>query len=78
MDNSQVYVLISLVAVALILTTLVLMRKNMGKPLSKIAAIAFSLVIAGVTLGEDRLIGYSLMGAGIAVAIVDIIKKKRK
>jgi len=50
-------------------------RKKMGKPLSRLAALAFAFIMAGIIFGEDRMIGYSLIGIGVTFAIVDIIKK---
>jgi hypothetical protein len=37
-----------------------------------------TLVILGIIFGEDRLIGYSFIGAGVLLSIVSINKSKRK
>jgi hypothetical protein len=37
-----------------------------------------TLVILGIVFGEDRLIGYSFIGAGVLLSIISIIKSKRK
>jgi hypothetical protein len=37
-----------------------------------------TLVILGVVFGEDRLIGYSFIGAGVLLSIVSMIKSRRK
>jgi uncharacterized membrane protein len=77
MNISQTYVLVSIIALALIAIVLILLGKKEPKPLSKLAALAFVFIIAGVFFGDDRLISYSLMGAGVVLAVVDIIRKKR-
>ncbi|MCE1198732.1 MAG: hypothetical protein LWW85_07175 [Marinilabiliales bacterium] len=46
--------------------------------LTPLAAIAFVLIIAGFFFGEQRNIGYGLMGAGLALAIADLLRKLRK
>jgi len=42
------------------------------------AALGGTLVILGIVFGEDRLIGYSFIGAGVLLAIISIIRSKRK
>jgi len=78
MNTSQVYILISIIVLAIIMIVLVLTRKKMQKPLSKLATFAFVFIMAGIIFGNNRLIGYSLMGFGVVLAIIDIIKKLKK
>ncbi len=77
MNTSQIYILISIVALAIIMLILIFTRKKMGKPLSQLATFAFLFIIAGIVFGENRLIGYSLMGVGIVLAIIDIIRQMK-
>jgi hypothetical protein len=37
-----------------------------------------TLVILGIVFGEDRLIGYSFIGAGVLLSIVSIVISRRK
>ena len=37
-----------------------------------------TFVILGIVFGEDRLIAYSFIGAGVLLSIVSAIKLKRK
>jgi len=78
MNTSQIYIFIGLIALAAIMAVLILTRKKMGKPLSRLAGFAFVFIMAGLIFGENRLIGYSLMGVGVVFAVVDIIKKLKK
>jgi hypothetical protein len=62
---------------AIIAITVILRRKEQ-KPLSKITILAFSFIIAGILFGENRLIGYGLLGVGIILAIIDIVQKSKQ
>jgi len=74
-----IYILISIIALAIIAVVVILRRKKEQKPLSTLAALAFLLVVAGIFFGrDDRLIGYSLLGAGLILAFIDIVKKSKK
>jgi hypothetical protein len=42
------------------------------------ATLGSTLVILGIVFGEDRLIGYSFIGAGALLSIISIIRSKRK
>jgi hypothetical protein len=75
MNTSQLYVLISIIVLAIVMAVLVLTRKKMQKPLSKLAILAFLFIIAGIAFGGGQLTGYSLMGVGIILAVFDIVKK---
>jgi hypothetical protein len=44
-----------------------------------LAGLAWAFVLAGIIFGEDRLIGYGLMGVGVVLAVIDVfITPKRK
>jgi hypothetical protein len=43
--------------------------------LTPLAGLAFGFILAGLFCGEERLIGYSLLGIGVVLAIIDIIRK---
>ncbi len=44
----------------------------------ELVTLGSSLVVLGIVFGTDRLIGYSLIGAGVVISIISIIKSKRK
>ena len=78
MSDSTVYILIAVVAF-LAIGVLVLMPggRSFGQRLTPLASIAFILIVAGVVFGDNRTLGYSLMGAGVLVAVADIIIQRR-
>lgn len=77
MNSSQIYILLSIIVLAVVMAVLVLTRRKIGKPLSLLAGLAFAFIIAGIAFGENRLVGYGLMGVGILLAVIDIINKSK-
>lgn len=78
MDGSQIYILIAVIVLASIFLILLLTRKKRRKPLSALASFAFAFMIAGIAFGENRLLGYGLIGMGIILALIDIVRQYRK
>lgn len=78
MALGQIYIATSIIVLAIVSILLVYIYKDTKKKrLSKLASLAFFFILAGILFGEDRLIGYSLMGIGIAIAIADIVLKAK-
>jgi len=79
MDTLQFYILISIVAIAIVAAILVLTGKVIPKPFSKLATFAFIFVLAGIFFGsDDRSIGYGLIGIGVILAVIDMFMKVKK
>ena len=79
MITSQIYIAISIVVLAIIALVVFFLNKNKkDKKLTPLAGLALGFVLSGIFFGDDRLIGYSLMGIGIVLAVIDIIKKSKK
>lgn len=74
---TQIYILIVIVSLAVVAITAVLITGKKHKPISKLGALSFSLVIAGIIFNNDRLIGYGLISAGLILSVIDIIKKSK-
>ena len=74
MDLSQSYILVSIIALAIIAISLVSRKKKTQKN-SFLSGIASLLIIFGIILGENQLMSYSLFGLGIIIAFIDILKK---
>ena len=54
------------------------MGKQKQKTLTPLAGLAFAFIILGIIFGDSRLIWYSLMGIGVLLAVIDIVKKLKK
>jgi len=79
METSQIYILIAIIVLLIIAILVFFIKKNKKqKPLTPLAGLAFGFVIAGIIFGESRLVGYSLMGIGVLLAIIDVIIKLKK
>jgi hypothetical protein len=76
MNASPIYVVIS-IAVLAIVAILVSSTRKGGEVqrFTPLAGLAFAFVLAGILFGSDRLIGYSLLGIGVVLAVVDIFAK---
>jgi len=76
MESSQIYILISIFILLIIGLIIFFIRKDRKqKPLTPLAGLAFGFIIAGIVFGESRLVGYSLMGIGVLLAVTDIVIK---
>lgn len=72
------WLLIAVAALIIILLVVFLMRKDKDRgKLTTLTSISFVLIIAGAANGDDRLIAYSLFGAGILLSIIDIFLRKK-
>jgi hypothetical protein len=52
--------------------------KGQRSRLTPLAGLAFAFIISGVLFGEERFIGYGLMGVGVVLAVVDIIVRSKR
>lgn len=80
MQNGSIpYIILTGITFVLLFLLFLFMRKK-GKTgrLSPLAGIAFVIILSGIYFGEDRNIGYPLIGVGIILAVADIMNKTRK
>jgi len=71
MNTSQIYIIISIAALVFVVILFLAARKK-GKKLTPLVGFAWALVLAGIIFSEDRLIGYSLIGVGVALTVFDM------
>lgn len=76
MDGYQGYIISSVLVLVLVAVLMYFAsRKQPEKRFSRLAAFAFAFIIAGIIFGEDPIVGYSLLGIGVLLALVDIYIK---
>jgi hypothetical protein len=76
---SQIYIIISIVALVVIALLVFFVGKGRQENrLNPLASLAFGFVIAGIVFGEERLLGYGLMGIGVVLSVVDIIMRSNR
>jgi drug/metabolite transporter (DMT)-like permease len=80
MSKNQLFILIAIGALALIAGLLIYSRSQRKETtvLTPLTALAFGCIVAGIVFGEERWLGYSLMGLGVILSIVDVIIKIKK
>lgn len=75
----QIYIAVVIAVLAVIVALRIFVKKIKPETkLTPLAAFSFAFVIAGIVFGENRLVGYSLMGIGVLIAFFDAIKKLKK
>ena len=73
---AQPYVVIALIVIlAAALLLFVIRRKSDVNHLSPIAGLAFAFIIAGIVFSGNQTVGYVLMGIGLVLAVVDMIRR---
>lgn len=79
MDDIKIYIAIALLVTALIVILLLFRpKKSSQKSFTLYTGMAYSLVLAGIIFWEERLLSYSLLGAGILLAVYDLIRKYQR
>lgn len=76
MSSIQIYIAVSVLVLLIILAFLFLVNKNRKDyKLTPLAGLSFGFILAGLFAGEDRVIGYSLLGIGVILAVTDMLRK---
>lgn len=76
MNASMVYIAVSILILLIIaVLVLVVYRNGKEKKLTPLAGLALGFVLAGILFGESRLIGYTLLGIGMVLAVIDIFRR---
>jgi hypothetical protein len=73
-----VWIVISIVALVVIVVLLLIARgKQYHKP-SNLAILGMSCVVLGIIFGDERLIGYSFIGVGVLLSVIDAIRNRKQ
>ena len=76
---SPIYLTVSIIAVVSIVLLLLLARSARREVrLRPLTVLAFACVAAGLFVGENQLLGYSLFGIGVGLAVIDAIARLRR
>jgi hypothetical protein len=76
MENTTLYLILSVIILIAVVVIFFVNRKQM-KRLTPMAGLAFAFITAGIIFGEERWLGYSLLGIGVVLAIIDAVNKVR-
>ena len=79
MNISQIYIAVSIVALAIVAFLVFFVSKNRKENrLTPLASLAFTCTVLGIVFSDDRLIGFSLMGVGVLLAVVDLVNRSKQ
>ncbi len=66
------------VAVLVVISVALLIKKKRALPTGPISALAIALAVVGITFSDTPLIGYSFLGASIVLSFIYAVKSSRK
>jgi len=76
MPTPQTYIIIAIAVLIVIGAIIFFKRKDKKKePIGRLAGFAFGFILAGIIFGNGDWFGYSLIGIGVVLAVVDIVVK---
>ena len=76
MNASQIYIILSITALVIVaLLIFFIARSKQEKKITPITILAFGFILTGILFGGDRVFNYSMMGIGVILAVVDMIRK---
>jgi hypothetical protein len=76
--ESPAFVAISIAVLVVVAVLVFFIRgKKAENRMTPLASVAFAFVLAAILFGEDRLVGYGLMGIGVILAVADIVNRSR-
>ena len=80
MNSTQIYIAVAIVVLAVIALAILFLRKDKkDRKISQMTWLAFAFILAGIVFSDEKWVGYSLIGVGVILSVVDIIiKSKRK
>lgn len=73
-----VWIAISVVALLATVALLLMGRRKQYKQPSNLAVLGMSLVILGIIFGDSRVVGYSFIGVGVILSVVDAIRNRKR
>jgi hypothetical protein len=72
-----VWIAISIIALVVIVVLLLIARGRQYQQPSNLAILGMSLVVLGIIFGDNRLVGYPLIGVGIFLSVIEAIRNRR-
>ena len=75
-----VWIAISIAALVLIMALLLISRRNRKKVVnpSNLLVLGMTCVVLGIIFGDERVIGYSFMGSGVLLSVIDAIRNRKQ
>jgi hypothetical protein len=76
--HPSAYIVLAILGLIVIAVVFVLLIRRSPTRLSLLTSAALACVVAGIAFGETRWVGYTFIGLGVALAVVEAITSSRK
>lgn len=73
--KTEILTTLALTLLAVIPLLYLAMYRRYETRLSRLSAVAFALIVAGLFLSRQEVVGFGLLGMGLLLALTDIIRK---
>lgn len=74
----KLWLMIAVAVLIVILAIIFIKRKKKPKKISALTGLAFACIILGIVFANDKILGYCLIGAGVVIAVIDMIISMKK
>jgi hypothetical protein len=74
----SVWIAISIVALVVIAVLLLRGRRKQYPKPSNLAVLGMSLVVLGIIFGDSRIVGYSFIGVGVLLSVIDAVRNSKE
>jgi len=71
------WIAISIIALVVIVGLLLIARGRQYQQPSNLAIVGICLVVLGIIFGDSRVIGYSFIGVGVLLSVIEAIRNRR-
>jgi len=71
------WIAISIVALVVVVVLLLLARGRQYQQPSNLAIVGICLVVLGIIFGDYRVIGYSFIGVGVLLSVIEAVRNRR-
>ena len=74
------WVAISIAALVVIMVLLLISRRRREQLInpSNLLILGMSCVVLGIIFGDERLIGYSFIGVGVLLSVIDAVRNRKQ
>jgi hypothetical protein len=75
-----VWIAISIIALVVIMVLLLISRRKSNQLInpSNLFVLGMALVVLGIIFGDERALGYSFIGVGVALSVIDAVRNRKQ
>ena len=75
-----VWIAIAIIALVVIMVLLLISRRSGNQLLnpSNLLILGMSCVVLGIIFGDERVLGYSFIGVGVLLSVIDAIRNRKQ